>query len=125
MFLRFVTHTVDEKSGHRQGLFRADLPDNDILPEDRQELDRLMDWFRENLARPSRLSHSRKRYAEKQAISWLKADAIEHVRRMRQLAEILIRYGIPVEVLTTERPGYIVYEDEHQVAAYPFNDTPT
>ena len=35
------------------------------------------------------------------------------------------RYGIEVEIITTTRPGYIVYEDRFQVAAYPFADTPT
>jgi hypothetical protein len=31
---------------------------------------------------------------------------------------------IGVRELRTERPGYILYEDEHQVAAMPFAETP-
>jgi hypothetical protein len=38
---------------------------------------------------------------------------------------ILEAHGVVVERIRTQRPGYIVYEDEHQVAAYPFADTPT
>lgn len=34
-------------------------------------------------------------------------------------------HGIEVEVLHTERPGYVVYEDEYQVAAEPFTETLT
>ena len=47
-----------------------------------------------------------------------------HIRRMREYQQTLETYGLTVEMLRTERPGYIVYEDEHQVVAYPFADTP-
>ena len=33
--------------------------------------------------------------------------------------------GVAVEMIKTERPGYIVYEDEYQIAAYPLADTKT
>jgi hypothetical protein len=32
--------------------------------------------------------------------------------------------GIEIEELRTTRPGYLVYEDRHQVVALPFTDTP-
>jgi hypothetical protein len=35
------------------------------------------------------------------------------------------RYWTAVKVIKTHRPGYVVYEDEFQIAAYPFSDTPT
>ena len=44
---------------------------------------------------------------------------------MREFCLLLEEEGVPVEILRTRRPGYILYEDEHQVAAYPFADTPT
>ena len=44
---------------------------------------------------------------------------------MRVLVQILVAHGIVVEVLRTERPGYIVYEDAYQVAAEPFKETIT
>jgi hypothetical protein len=31
--------------------------------------------------------------------------------------------GIAVEILCTRRPGYVVYEDDHQVAAESFRDS--
>ncbi|HUH84044.1 MAG TPA: hypothetical protein VLX85_05515, partial [Stellaceae bacterium] len=64
-------------------------------------------------------------HAKAQAISWFKDWANEHVARMRELQRVLEKHGVAVEVLTTERPGYIVYEDEFQVAAYPFRDIQT
>jgi hypothetical protein len=39
---------------------------------------------------------------------------------MRELAAFLDNKDVHVEELMTERPGYTVYEDEHQVAAVPF-----
>ncbi|MDP3854060.1 hypothetical protein [Phenylobacterium sp.] len=41
------------------------------------------------------------------------------------LQALLEQHGIWGEVLRTARPGYVVYEDDHQVLAYPFADTPT
>ena len=39
---------------------------------------------------------------------------------MQELAEILERYDFVVERLTTRNPGYIIYEDDHQISAIPF-----
>lgn len=44
---------------------------------------------------------------------------------MREIVDVLTRYDIQTEMIRTNRPGYIVYEDDHQVTAYPFSDTPT
>ena len=42
---------------------------------------------------------------------------------MRELASILEGHRVAVDILKTERPGYIVYEDEYQVTAEPFEET--
>lgn len=39
---------------------------------------------------------------------------------MRELVALLEHKAIVVEELRTDRPGYVVYEDEHRVAAVPF-----
>ncbi len=44
---------------------------------------------------------------------------------MRLFAVILEAHGIAVDVIQTERPGYVVYEDSVQVAAEPFKETCT
>ena len=38
---------------------------------------------------------------------------------MREIASILERHGIIVNTIYTDRPGYIVYEDEYQITAEP------
>jgi hypothetical protein len=43
---------------------------------------------------------------------------------MRDFQRLLAAYGTAVEVIKTRRPGCVVYEDEFQIADYPFSDTP-
>ena len=44
---------------------------------------------------------------------------------MREIASVLRAHGLQVDMIKTERPGYIVYEDEYQVTGEPFNETET
>ena len=128
MFLRFVVHTLDEDSGRRRGVIHAAAElrgSQDVSSEDSEQLRLLSNWFDDNLERPSNFAVSNRPHAKGQAISWFKASATEHIRRAREASEILARYGIDVDVLRTTRPGYLAYEDDHQVTAYPFSDTPT
>jgi len=75
------------------------------------------------LKRPARLTWSGRPNATERAVTWLKMGAVEHVSRMRQLVTLLEHKDVAVEELRTDKPGYIVYEDEHQVAAVPFSET--
>ena len=128
MFVRFVIHKNDEDSGRRQGVFQAlsDLEHAGVLFEhEQQQYDELYEWFRHNLKKPRSLSRSSKPHAKHVAISWYKDAAVEHITNMHALAQILQAHGVTVDVLYTERPGYVVYEDEFQVAAEPFKDTVT
>jgi hypothetical protein len=128
VFVRFVITRLDADSGRRQGLFRAakELQRcNNLSSEDNQHLEVLFSWFNRHLQMPTRLSLSSRPHRKAQAISWFKGEATLYVSKMREFKTILERNGIDVEIVTTTRPGYIVYEDRCQVAAYPFADTPT
>lgn len=82
-------------------------------------------WFEANMAEPSRFSASRHPRAQETALSWVKAAATEHVQRLRLLAALVEQAGhLRIAELRTERPGYVVFEDDHQVVALPFADTP-
>jgi hypothetical protein len=39
---------------------------------------------------------------------------------MRALVAILEKNGCQVSQITTTRPGYVIFEDDHQVIAEPF-----
>ena len=123
MFVRFVVAERDPDSGHDRGVFTAlyDLEKRgELLSHELTWFREAETWLNEHLAAPSRLSRSTRAGAPDVAISWLKLSAVEHLRRMRDLAQLLEHKGVPVSELRTERPGYVVYEDDHQVAAIPF-----
>jgi hypothetical protein len=128
MFLRFVVRDIDSSSGRRQGLFQAaaTLERSGVLSvHEATHLDAIKAWFREHLETPTRLAVSSRHHGKALALSWFKDTAAKHIAKMRELAEILERYGVPVEMITAKRLGYVLYEDEFQVAAFPFSDTPT
>jgi hypothetical protein len=125
--LRFVTGSRRLPFGLRGGVFTIAYELRRKLPVDTPRLDELteqLSWFEANLAIPSRFSRSRHPRAQESAISWIKSEAGEHVRRLRLLAALVEALGnVPIEEVRTERPGYVVFEDAHQVVALPFADT--
>ena len=128
MFIRFVINNNDPDSGKRQGLFQAmsDLESaGKLLPYEQQLYDEIYDWFRHKLKKPRSLSKSSKPHAKNVAISWFKDSAKEHIDKMRSLVNILNSHDVVTDMIRSERPGYIVYEDEYQVAAEPFKETGT
>lgn len=128
MFLRFVIPENDPDSGKRQGLFQAisDLQYEARLTVEEEDLyNDLRRWFNEHLERPTRFSRASRHNPSNVAISWFKDSATSHISKMRELAAILETHDIAVEVIQTDRPGYIVYEDNYQVCAEPFRETKT
>jgi hypothetical protein len=126
MFIRFVIKDLDPGSGRRQGLFQAAYSLGSALSqEDRQRLDDIFDWFNKHLPSPDRFAISNKPHRKAQAISWFKDTAKDHIAQMWAYQRLLSDLGLSVDILRTLRPGYIVYEDEFQVVAYPFADTPS
>jgi hypothetical protein len=128
MYVRFVIGETDPDSGRRQGLFQAakKLRVSGMLThEDAGHLKAIRSWFNEHLERPARLAISSRSNGKAQAISWFKDTATTHIEKMREMQEVLERNGLLVQMIKAKRLGYVLYEDEFQVAAYPFGDTPT
>jgi len=127
MFVRFVVSELDPTSGRRQGLFQAAKrlkESDDLKAGDRDRLERLGAWFDENLQRPLRLAMSSRPHRKAQAISWFKDSATAHIAKMRELEDVLGRHGAAVQLIKARRVGYVVYEDQFQIVACPFGDTP-
>ena len=128
MFVRFVIKDIDRRSGRRQGLFQAAkalTESGTVSAADYERLEAIRNWFNEHLGRPMSLAVSHRPHAKAQAISWFRDTATLHIAKMREFQEVLERYGLAVQMITAKRLGYVLYEDEFQVTAYPFNDTPT
>ncbi len=82
-----------------------------------------MDWFEVNLIEPHRFARGPASSGGTRGVSWFKDSAAAHVRKAYEVRALLREASVEVEVLTTKRPGYVVYEDEVQVVAEPFSDT--
>lgn len=125
MYVRFVVTETDADSGRERGVFQAmhSLTYYDALSGHEKEQERAIGrWFDKNLKKPTRFTTSKPPYHSKKnrAISWFKDSAHEHIDRIRELVVILERHGYDVQMLKTDRVGYVVYEDEFQIVAEPF-----
>jgi len=54
---------------------------------------------------------------------WFKASAKDHIDKIREIIAVLENYDVSVRMIKTERPGYVVYEDQFQIVAVPFADS--
>ena len=118
-YVRFVVGRKDEDSHVEQGIFQAAaqaLEGQEIAGSDAEELNELRQWFNQHLDEP--VSFGRGKFPK--GICWFKTGATEHISRIREMANILERNGIYVHKIRTDRPGYVVYEDEWQLLAEPF-----
>ncbi|MBR0692847.1 hypothetical protein [Bradyrhizobium lablabi] len=126
--LRFVLQRSHPDTGVEDGVFSAayELRDRtQVSVQEREQLENLLSWFRKNLAIPERFNRTKSKgyYRRKTAgVSWLKPTATEHIEKMRALASVLENNGYGVTQITTDRPGYIIFEDLHQVIAEPFRE---
>src|SRR5262249_53182737 len=119
---------IDEDSERETGIFQAayDLRRNGVLHAyEEAALAALFQWFDEHLEKPDRFTAAKWPFHPKKnrAISWFKESSKDHVSRIREIALIVEKHGVAVNTIRTDRPGYVVYEDEHQIVAEPFSDT--
>lgn len=129
MYLRFTVSKIDEDSGRELGVFHAiDMlrRTGRLTEQEEQRYAAIGEWFDKNLAKPTRFTTSKPPFYRKKnkAISWFKDSAAEHIRRMREMVAILEHHGVSVQMVKAKRVGYVVYEDEYQIVAEPFVDTP-
>ena len=85
----------------------------------------LIDWFAKNLDKPTRFNSSTSKGASRRdtkGVSWYKDRSHQHIAKMREISAILVELGFSVNERATSRPGYVVYEDEIQIVAEPFNE---
>ncbi len=128
VFVRFVIRNTDEISGYREGFFSEAYRirrERLLHSYEHQRLDELLNWLGRHLDVPKRFNRSRSKGAWRRntrGICWFKSASVEHVSKAQQVARIMRRNGIDIFELKTARPGFLVFEDEHQVVAEPFRD---
>jgi hypothetical protein len=125
-YIRFSTFNHDSLSKRPQGVFQAlfDLKDNGQMQEHHLiHFENTVSWFNKNLKKPTQFSKSKKRHALSSGICWYKASAHTHINKMYELVDILKEHLIEVNITKTNKPGYIVYDDDFQIVAEPFVET--
>jgi hypothetical protein len=118
-YIRFVIGRKDEDSHVEQGIFQAAaraLEWQSITGSDAEELNTLRAWFSENLEKPTSFGRDKLRLG----ICWFKTGSTEHIARIWEMVHILERNGVYVKKIRTDKPGYVIYEDEWQLVAEPF-----
>lgn len=123
MYVRFVVAEIDENSGCERGIFQAMYRlwrRGALAPHEETWWSELRGWLNVDLDEPTRFSRSRRPGANEAAISWFKASAAGHIARAREVVQLLEQHNVQTRMLTTDRPGYVVYEDDFQIVAEPF-----
>ena len=125
-FIRFEVEEAHEDSLQPTGIFQVlpKLEDSGTLARrEARELHDMQLWFARHLPVPSRWSRSRRANAAPRAICWFRREALASFPHLDRLICVIAKHGFPVRRVLTNRPGYVVYEDDFQIAAEPFRDT--
>jgi len=125
MYLRFVVSAQDARTGYAQGLLTAAyalLRWDALADADAAALREHLAWFETHVPSPTKFARKRNvSHRNTHGLSWVRSDARAVVTRLHALARFIERYGYVVDVMRSARPGYVVYEDDLQVVAEPFN----
>lgn len=117
-YLRFESQERCEDNASRLGIFHIAYRVRDAHAtslDDSNEINRLIQWFRDHLDVPEALECLQNR----RAICWFKPAAHEPLRRIWAMKFLLEAQGYWIDLRTTRSPGLIVYEDGWQIAAIP------
>jgi hypothetical protein len=122
MYLRFITEYKNEWNEDVTGVFQALghlIRSNEVFDYDKERLEAIRNWFNKELERPEKFNKHSNKNKSNVAISWFKDSAKQHLENMYALIPIFDNYGIQIEVIKTQNPGYKVFEDNFQVVTIP------
>jgi hypothetical protein len=115
-YLRFRTNLPADDAATLVGVFwgLARLNELDAMdPWSAERAAEVCDWFNRHLPVP-RLR------CDRHAVFWLRAECRDFVQRFWDLAGVLRENDVAVELLRTNNPGRVCYQDRFQVAAIPW-----
>lgn len=125
-YLRFIAMDPDREDGRPEGVFGAayDLLERAVAPSYLLvEIRRILDWFVDELPIPDRFTRTRRPHRADTGLCWFKSNSENCVRNIRYLVFLVTECGVPVREVRTAKPGYVFYEDDHQVVAHPVAET--
>jgi hypothetical protein len=120
-----VLEETDQRTGKDKGLFTAAysaLRSKELYEYQEVEIKEALKWLEKHLPVPEKFSKKRNAsHKNTHGISWFKPEATETLKQIRRIVAVLEEYGMKIQILKTTRPGYVVYEDDYQIVAEPFN----
>ena len=127
MFTRFIVKYFNTQTGRVEtGIFRAAdyVRDSSAIGAgEKENLQKLIDWFDHNLPVPEFYDDPTKRSEDRHTYFWYKTSANEFIDAMNALTAILKENKIKVEKLVADKvPGELVFEDYCQIAVVPSED---
>jgi len=123
VYIRFVVDEFNEESNQRLGIFHAVRymkDDNEFFDYELEQAEQTMEWFNKHLESPLDYLNKQKSKKSDVFISWFKMSAKEHISKVREFVFLLESKGVVVDQIRTDKPGKIVYSDEFQIFAKPF-----
>ena len=120
MYVRFVVGADAENAAWLNGIFteaRLLRDAGELYDYESERLQAIFDWFNEHLPCPPFKKKLRSGEWTREAVAWFRPDAKGPIERIWDIVAVLREHGVVVRMITTERPGKIVYEDEYQVVA--------
>lgn len=124
-YIRFQTTQINELSTKPAGVFQIvyDTLDSWLPQYQYDYINWLVSWFNQYLKKPGKFSRKKTNSEHTRGISRFKESAKEHIAKMYELKIALEEHDVYIEVLITDTPWYIVYEDKIQIVAEPYKET--
>jgi hypothetical protein len=120
MFVRFVAGTDADNAFRLDGVITVAWRlrvDGEFYDHESDWLEDVIDWFNEHLPCPPFRRKLRSGEWSRDAVCWFRDRAGEPLKRMWDIVALLAEHGTTVRLVTTHRPGKLVYEDQYQVVA--------
>ena len=118
-YVRFQSRLPNTGTASKIGIFQTAYKAracDDTLEHDRNEIAEKLSTFDSILDAPDELEL----FENKRAICWFKDNARTHLQCAWSLKHHLEENGYWIDVVTSETPGQIIYEDRWQIAAKPW-----
>jgi hypothetical protein len=115
MFIKYIPLSLDAAESEEKGFLEMAryLTETGVLNEDNQNcLSTHLQWVDAHVPKPSQ----RAQFTHELAVTWWKLHP-ELFTRLNEVRKILEENEIWIEIVETEKPGTIVYEDDFQVIA--------
>jgi len=119
-YFRYCAPYVSPHTNQRYGIFIAVwhlIRDKKVSAEEEAAYWKARAWFETNLPIPP----FHKTGNQERAITWFKESAMDSrvVQELQIYHEIATRHGTEIELVSSESPGAVIYDDEFQIATVP------